>query len=134
MGASGRGSEVSGVPLVRLAGVRGLQQQAAESRKIEIPKSARNGSVVLEGAHKRRPEVTSSRYSAVSARNDDFRPLVSLRREHAATQRSQVSRRREHLARRQSLPQRACGAVGEDPVLTRRARTERGVPQRAARE
>ena len=62
MGASGRGSEVSGVPLVRLAGVRGLQQQAAESRKIEIPKSARNGSVVLEGAHKRRPEVTASRY------------------------------------------------------------------------
>ena len=129
---------------MRLAGVRGPQQQAADSRKIENLKSARNGSVVLEGAHPRRPEVTASRYSAVSARNDDFRVVTArVGRARGDTAKSslpwprapgqavelapaRVRRRRRRSRRNPASAGRAAGPTARGPCVCKEARCVAG--------
>jgi hypothetical protein len=61
-----------------VGGRRGEQQEATESEKIEVSKSARVRSVWLEGTHPRHPQVTASKKSTISARNDDFRVVAHL--------------------------------------------------------
>ena len=61
-----------------MGGHKSEHQEATESKKIEAPKSARIRSVQLEGAHPRRPQLTESKYSTISACNDDFRVVEHL--------------------------------------------------------